>query len=135
MRQDYINRVNGFSDSFKRDILETLKRIDAKDGKAYPLRIQKSVAKRWANVPRYKVTLALQWMEYMGLLVCSLEPIEEYKARMKEHHGLYEKGLRRKYYKVNPKKPSESRGNTVEYEKLSYDQLGVEHTRLKEYPV
>lgn len=135
MNPKYKKRVENFSDAFKKDIIDTLKRIDAKDGKAYPYRIFKSVSKRWASVYRYKITLALQYFEYLGLVVCTLEPLEEYQARMAEFPGLNRKGLRRKYYKMNPKRPSESRGSFTEYVKLSYQDLGVPHEQLTEYPV
>lgn len=135
MRKDYQRRVKRLSNSFIKDVVDTLKRIDTKDGKAYPLRIQKSVAKRWAHVPRYKITLTLQWLEYRGLVVCTLESPEEYKERMKKYPGLNKKGLRRKYYKMNPKRPSESMGSVTEYEKLSYDDLGIDYEKLEEYPL
>ena len=135
MKKKYLQRVNGFSNAFKKDIFDTLVRIDKKDpGKAYPLRIYNSVKKRWKYVHRYKITLTLQYFEYMGLVTCELESLEDYKKR-KHIPGLYAKGLRRKYYKVNTKKPSESMGNEpVQYEKLSYHDLGIEENSM-EYPV
>lgn len=130
----YIRRVENFHPDFVKDIIDTLKRIHVKDGKAYPLRIWKSVSKRWKSCPRYKITLTLNYLEYKGLLVCRLESIEEYKERMKGHPGLNKKGLRRKYFSPNPKSPMESMGKETKYEKLMYSDLGLEDTRIEEYP-
>lgn len=136
MRKDYLQRVKGFSNAFIQDVLDTLKRINLKDGKAYPLRIQKSVATRWKSCPRYKVTLTLNYLEYMGVLICTLETAEEYKERMSEWGGLNRKGLRRKYFKVNPSDKFHANFNkSVNYTKLSYKELGVPHSTLEEYPV
>ena len=136
MRKDYINRVKRFHPEFVKDVIETTLRIHAKDGKAYPLRIAKSVAKRWKNVFRYKITLTLNYLEYMGILGKRLESLEEYKERMQKFKGLYERGKRRVYFyphsdtlaPVNP-------GHVLQYRKLSYDELGVKHERIEDYPV
>lgn len=140
MRRAYIKRVHGFSPDFIKDIYDTTVRIHKKDGKAYPLRVFKSVSKRWASCFRYKVTLTLNYFEYLGILIKKLEPVEEFKDRMKDIRGLYEIGRRRVYFSPNPTPPStwiDTVGSVspVVYEKLRYNELGINIIKKEDYPV
>jgi len=54
---------------------------------------------------------------------------------MKAFPGLYEKGLRRKYFRPNLETPSKYLGKSVDYRKFSYLELDVPHIRELEYPV
>src|SRR5690348_9179915 len=118
----YLSKVKGYSDAFKRDVYETCLRIHAKDGKAFGLRIHKSVNKRY-KVQRNVVAITLLWFEHCGLLASRLETVEEFRARMADTPGLYQRGKRRKYYFPNSSgRPSDSIGRafTTTYKKLSY---------------
>lgn len=136
MRKDYINRVKNFHKDFIKDVLDTCLRIHAKDGMAYPLRIHKSVAKRWKSCPRYKVTLTLNYFEYLGFLKVRLETVDEFKERVGSNQGLVGKGWRRKYFfpRVDDL-PSSHIGCNTPYVKFYYDDLGKPYTQMEEYPV
>lgn len=135
MRLDYIKRIKRFNKQFINDVLQTCIRIHNKDGKAFPFRIFRSVSKRWKHMHRYKVTLVLNYYEYLGFLKKRLEDVEEFKQRMAKHPGLYERGNRRVYFSPSDDLSASRIGDVVEYRKLSYDELGVEHSHILEYPV
>lgn len=135
MRKDYERRVRKFHKDFIKDVLDTCLRIHNKDGKAYPLRIHKSVSKRWKSCPRYKITLTLNYFEYLGFLKVRLETPDEFKERLSYNQGLVGKGWRRKYFYPNPGVPSDDFGKLTPYSKLSYDDVGKPYVKIEEYPV
>ena len=84
---------------------------------------------------RYKVTLVLNYYEYLGFLKKRLEDVEEFKERMEKYPGLFERGNRRVYFRPNDDLSDVRVGDVVEFRKLSYDELGVNYDRVLEYPV
>lgn len=133
-RKDYEKRVRNFHKDFVADVLQTCLRIHLKDGKAYPLRIHKSVATRW-KIPRWKVGLVLKYFEYLGFLKARLETVDEFKERVGANQGLVGKGWRRKYFYPHDGLPSEHIGEVVPYTKLTYDELEKPYVQITEYPV
>lgn len=129
-------RVRRFAPEFIQDILDTVKRIDKKDGKAFGLRVYRSVSKRYKTW-HYQIYQCLNWFEFRGVLVSRLESVEEFTERCKVHKGIFNRGKRRKYYKVNSELPSSKLGKVrgLTYKKLSYKDLGLEDNTLWDYPV
>lgn len=134
-RKDYEKRVKSFHKDFIKDVLDTCIRIHKKDGKAYPWRIFRSVSKRWKHVHRFKITLTLNYFEYLGFLKVRLETVEEFKERVGFNKGLVGKGWRRKYFYPNPGVPSDDFGRITAYSKLTYDDVGKPYVKVEDYPV
>jgi hypothetical protein len=133
MRKDYLRRVKRLSKEFKQDVIETTLRIHAKDGKAYPMRVYKSVSRRWDKIYRYHVAYLLTYLAELGIFTVDLEPVEEYRERMQKYSGLYERGCRRKYFRPSDGIPNDP--SAVEYKKVFHEELGlIDPDKDWEYP-
>lgn len=112
-----------------------MKYFSEKDGKAYSIRIQKQLQKKYRSVPRYKVVLTLLYLEHVGLLTWEREDVQTYKKRMVAYPGLYERGIARKYYAIRDGLPSTHFGGSTPFMKYSYAELDREYQQELEYPV
>jgi len=130
MRKDYLRKVKRLSKAFVNDVIETTLRIHKKDQKAYPLRVHKSVSKRFNKVHRYQVTLLLIYLEEIGFFESTLESVEEFRERMQDIKGLYERGRRRRYFRPSSGVPKDA---PLEYRKITHEELGI--FKDWEYPV
>lgn len=135
MNKEYLRKIRRFSKAFITDVIETTIRIHEKDGKAYPLRVHRSVSKRWSPCHRNKITMLLNHLTELGMFEVRFEPVEEYRERMQKFTGLYERGCRRKYFSPSDGIPKGSIAS--EYRKITHQELGIEDDpdKEEEYPV